>query len=129
MHWRTGLAPRGMGGFFAALADREDDSIKKRISPEISAATRSALISAAGAVTRETDRFLPVIPHVLGGDDVVVSVTADRAWLFTRAFLDGFGAAMQAAAERLSLDGQLRQRLPSMSARVVFAHAKFRRRR
>jgi hypothetical protein len=114
-----------MGGFFAALTAQGDAGIKKRISPEISAATRSALITAAGAVTRETDQFLPVIPHVLGGDDVVVSVTADRAWPFTRAFLHGFGAAMQAAAERLELASSLRQRLPSMSAGLVFAHAKF----
>jgi hypothetical protein len=119
------LDGNGMGGFFAALASHEDASIKKRISPEISAATRTALISAATAVARETDRFMPVIPHVLGGDDVVISVTADRAWPFTRAFLDGFATAMQAAAERLALPGPLRQRLPSMSAGVVFAHAKF----
>lgn len=119
------LDGNGMGGFFAALAAHGDPGIKKRISPEVSAATRSALIAAAGAVTKETDRFLPVIPHVLGGDDVVVSVTADRAWPFTRAFLAGFGAAMQAAAERLELTRSIRQRLPSMSAGLVFAHAKF----
>lgn len=119
------LDGNGMGGFFAALAGNEDASIKKRISPEISAATRSALVSAARAVTRETDRFLPVIPHLLGGDDVVISVTADRAWPFTRAFLEGFGAGMHAAAGRLDLAGPLRQRLPSMSAGMVFAHVKF----
>lgn len=119
------LDGNGMGGFFAALAAREDAGLKKRISPAISAATRGALIAAAGAVTRETDRSLPVIPHVLGGDDVVVSVTADRAWRFTRAFLDSFGAAMHAAAGRLELDDSLRRRLPSMSAGLVFAHAKF----
>jgi hypothetical protein len=119
------LDGNGMGGFFAALTGYEDTSIKQRISPEISAATRSALISAACAIAQGTDRSLAVIPHVLGGDDLVVSVTADRAWPFTRVFLEGFAAAMGAAAERLALSGQLRQRLPSMSAGVVFAHAKF----
>jgi hypothetical protein len=119
------LDGNGMGGFFAALSKHEDPGIKKRVSPEISAATRNALIAAARSVTVDTDRFLPVIPHVLGGDDVVVSVTADRAWPFTRAYLAEFSAAMGAAAERLELSGPLRERLPSMSAGLVFAHSKF----
>lgn len=119
------LDGNGMGGFFAALAAQEDPGIKKRISPEVSAATRSALITAAGTVTRKTDECLPVIPHVLGGDDVVVSVTADRAWPFTRAFLNEFGATMRAAAERLKLGDAVRERLPSMSAGLVFAHESF----
>lgn len=119
------LDGNGMGGFFAALTGGQDASIKQRISPEISAATRNALISAALAVTRGNDHFLPVIPHVLGGDDVVVSVTADRAWPFILAFLEGFAVGMRTAAERLALPGPIRQRLPSMSAGVVFAHAKF----
>jgi hypothetical protein len=115
----------GMGGFFAALASQDDTSLKQRISPEISAATRSALVSAAQAVTRDSDRFLPVIPHVLGGDDVVVSVTADRAWPLTRAFLARFSKELSAAATRLALPEPVSNRLPSMSAGVVFAHAKF----
>jgi hypothetical protein len=119
------LDGNGVGGFFAALAKGEDAGIKQRISPEISDATRGALISAAAAITRETDRFLPVIPHVLGGDDVVVSVTADRAWAFTLFFLEGFAAGLRAAAKRLDLPEPVRQRLPSMSAGVVFCHAKF----
>jgi hypothetical protein len=119
------LDGNGVGGFFAALSSGQDAGIKQRVSPEISAATRGALISAAAAITRDTDRFLPVIPHVLGGDDVVVSVTADRAWAFTVAFLEGFAAGLQAAAGRLELADPVRQRLPSMSAGVVFAHAKF----
>jgi hypothetical protein len=114
-----------MHGFFDRLIHEGDTSLKQHISPEISAATRSTLISAAQAVTQESDHRLAVIPHVLGGDDVVVSVTADRAWQFTLAFLEGFSAAITAAAGRLELPGELQQRLPSMSAGVVFAHAKF----
>lgn len=119
------LDGNGMAAFFAALTRYEDASIKKRISPEVSAATRRALITAARSATVDTDHSLPVIPHVLGGDDVVVSVTADRAWPFTLAFLADFAAGMEAAAERLGLPGALRGRLPSMSAGMVFAHAKF----
>ncbi len=119
------LDGNGMGGFFAALAGHGDTSLKQRISPQISSATRAALIAATQAVVRPADRQLPVIPHVLGGDDVVVSVTADRAWQFTAAFMDNFAAAMSAVARRLTLPGPLRQRMPTMSAGVVFAHAKF----
>ena len=119
------LDGNGMGGFFAALAGEADTGLKQLISPEISTATRTALIAAALAVTWESDQYLPVIPHVLGGDDVVVSVTADRAWQFTRLFLGEFATAMDAAARRLELADTLRERLPSMSAGLVFAHAKF----
>ena len=119
------LDGNGMGAFFTRLARQPDTSLKQHISPEISAATRSALVFAAHAVARETDQFLPVIPHVLGGDDVVVSVTADRAWQFTRAFLAGFSEAMAATAKRLKLPDPIKRGLPSMSAGVVFAHAKF----
>jgi hypothetical protein len=115
----------GMGGFFAALASQDDIALKQQISPEISAATRAALVAAAREITRNTDRLLPVIPHVLGGDDVVVSVTADRAWPFTRVFLASFTEALTAVATRLALPGLVSGRLPSMSAGVVFAHASF----
>jgi hypothetical protein len=119
------LDGNGMGGFFAALAAHGDTTLKQRISPEISAATRAALIAAAQGVTRPADAQLPVIPHVVGGDDVVVSVTADRAWQFTLAFIDYFTAAMSAVAERLALTGPLGRRLPTMSAGIVFSHVKF----
>ena len=100
------LDGNGMGGFFAALASQQDTGLKQRISPEISAATRGALVSAAAAIVRDDDERLPVVPHVLGGDDVVVSVTADRAWPFTRAFLAGFSDALTAAARRLYHPGR-----------------------
>jgi len=119
------LDGNGMGGFFAALASQQDTGLKQRISPEISAATRGALVSAGASIVRDDDERLPVVPHVLGGDDVVVSVTADRAWPFTRAFLAGFSDALTAAAGRLSIPDDITRQLPSMSAGVVFANASF----
>jgi hypothetical protein len=119
------LDGNGMGAFFAAIASHQDTGLKQRISPEISAATRSALIRAAALVVRDSDRRLPVVPHILGGDDVVVSVTADRAWQFTREFLTAFSDAMETAAGRLALPEEVTRQLPSMSAGVVFAHASF----
>jgi CRISPR RNA silencing complex Cmr2 subunit-like protein len=119
------LDGNGMGGFFAALTSQEDIGLKKRISPEISAATRSALAGAAASIVRQDDERLPVVPHVLGGDDVVVSVTAERAWLFTSAFQAGFSHALTEAATRLSLQDDVTRLLPTMSAGVIFAHASF----
>jgi hypothetical protein len=119
------LDGNGMGAFFAALAHQEDTGLKQRISPEISAATRSALVTAATAIVQENDERLPVVPHVLGGDDVVVSVTADRAWPFTQAFLAGFSDALTSAAGRLSFPDHVTRQLPTMSAGMIFAHASF----
>lgn len=119
------LDGNGMGGFFAALASQQDTGLKKRISPLVTAATRSSLISAAASIVRDGDRRLPVVPHVLGGDDVIVSVTADRAWPFTLAFLAGFSAELAAAARELTLPGDVTQQLPTMSAGLVFANASF----
>jgi hypothetical protein len=119
------LDGNGMGGFFAALARQGDTGLKQRISPEISAATRSALVNAAASILRDEDRRLPVVPHVLGGDDVVVSVTADRAWPFTSAFLAGFSDELTAAANRLSFPDEVTRQLPTMSAGVIFANASF----
>jgi hypothetical protein len=65
------------------------------------------------------------VPHVLGGDDVVVSVTADRAWRFAREFLAGFSAELAAAASKLSLPKDVIKLLPSMSGGLVFANASF----
>lgn len=119
------LDGNGMGGFFAALASQEDTGLKQRISPEISAATRSTLARAAASIVQEHDERLPIVPHVLGGDDVVVSVTADRAWSFTRAFQAGFTRALTAAATRLSFPDDVTRQLPTMSAGLIFAHASF----
>jgi hypothetical protein len=119
------LDGNGMGAFFAALAGQHDTALKQRISPEISAATRSALVDAAASVVRDGDQRLPVVPHVAGGDDVIVTVTAGRAWPFTRAFLSGFSGHLAAAARRLSLPQEIAGQLPTMSAGMIFAHASF----
>lgn len=119
------LDGNGMGGFFGALAASGDTGLKKRISPEVSIATRNALIGAAAHVCRDGDQWLAVVPHVMGGDDVVVSVTADRAWPFTREMLARFGGTLAAAAGRLSLPADLARRLPSISAGMVFTHSSF----
>jgi hypothetical protein len=114
-----------MGAFFGKLAGHGDAELKQLISPRVSQATRTALVTATRAVLHGGDRFLPVVPHVVGGDDVVVSVVADRAWEFAAMFLTRFGTELADAADRLHLPGQVRAALPSMSAGIVFAQHKF----
>jgi hypothetical protein len=119
------LDGNGMGGFFAALASGADTGLKQQVSPAISAATRAALAGAAASIVRDDDEWVPVVPHILGGDDVVVSVTADRAWAFTRAFQAGFSDALTEAAARLSFPDDIIRQLPTMSAGLVFANSSF----
>lgn len=69
--------------------------------------TFEALATATNAVQKAAGaRRLPVVPHVLGGDDVLVSVPAPWSWLFVRSFLahfetrtrDGIGAGAPVTA-------------------------------
>ncbi|MEO5874830.1 MAG: hypothetical protein ABIS86_09685 [Streptosporangiaceae bacterium] len=115
----------GMGAFFSVLAGTGDVDVKRRISPAISAATRSALHTATLGIIQPDDRWLPVVPHVLGGDDVVVSVVADRAWDFTHEFLDAFSRELTRTGTELGLPPEVLSQIPSMSAGLVFAHVKF----
>jgi hypothetical protein len=57
-----------------------------------------------------------VIPHLVGGDDLLVSIPAHSAWDFVRAYLGTFGSGVAALA-RNGL-------VPSASAGVVFHQKK-----
>ncbi len=126
------------GVFFKALADegRRDTRLRKakrEISAALSTATREALAVAALELpaTMEHER-LCVVPHVVGGDDVLVSLPADQAWWFTLMFLQEFGRRVRTeTAQVIDRLNELRAgRLglpalepPTASAGVVFAHA------
>ncbi|MEU1591766.1 hypothetical protein ABZ468_02625 [Streptomyces sp. NPDC005708] len=129
------------GEFFKALAkegseDAQMRDWKKTISQSLSAATRDALTEATVnlPLTIERDQVV-VVPHVVGGDDVLVSLPADQAWEFTLAFLREFGQAVhgetagilevlnrrraQRAQEEPALEA------PTASAGIVFAHSSY----
>ncbi|MFJ6105284.1 Cas10/Cmr2 second palm domain-containing protein [Streptomyces sp. NPDC092359] len=127
------------GEFFKALVKEggEDPRMrtwKQKISKDLSQATRQALTEATLglALTDELDRMV-VVPHVVGGDDVLVSLPADQAWAFTLAFLHQFGAAVHEATSGILevLNGRRAERgegvpalqAPTASAGIVFAHA------
>lgn len=81
----------GMGGLFSkaiaeAAAGNTTEPVRGR-SKAIKQATADALLAATQSILYPTDEYCPVIPHVFGGDDLLVSVAADRAWQFLVEFM------------------------------------------
>lgn len=54
---------------------------------------RTAILDDDGEVVFPADKVLPVVPHLMGGDDLLVSLPGERAWGFLSAFLASFRAA------------------------------------
>jgi hypothetical protein len=106
----------------AALA-REGIALLRGLSETVAATTWQALVAATREVfDPNNEQHPPVIPHIAGGDDLLVSVTADRTWPFVLTLLQAFGGAhttspLAAAAARLGLEA------PTLSAGVVISHA------
>jgi len=114
-----------MGDLFARLVASGSTS-KDWLSLSIKAATIAALDEATRACIRGGARGFPVVPHVLGGDDVLVSVPALLGVTFARSFLERFAKAVfdEISANDSSLLGALSPSpSPSASAGIVFAHA------
>ena len=126
--WRNHIATvyadgNAIGVLFDRIAAHGDPDLKKQASAALSAATRKSLLEATRAVLGEDPREpLPVIPHIVGGDDLVVSVVADRAWRFTVSYLDAFRTHARGIVGAGDASGAAP---PSASAGLVFAHAKF----
>ncbi len=113
-----------IGALFDRIAEHGDPGLKARISSAVSRVAREALREATRVVLSEDgERSLPVIPHVVGGDDLVVSVVADRAWRFTVTYLDEFRRRLQSIP---GVPGELLSAVPpTASAGLVFTHCKF----
>jgi hypothetical protein len=116
-----------MGAFFSALAQDPDAApdLKRKISPEIGKAVFAALVEATAAIVRDQDEVLPVVPHVLGGDDLVVTVIADRAWPFATRLLTAFSSELTDRTAQWKLPDAVRATLPTMSAGLVFTQASY----
>jgi len=118
-HLATVLADgNSVGRFFERLAAR-GSTAKEILSRTFAEATFEALRLATLDVWSGAGP-LPVVPHVAGGDDVLVSVPAELAWPFTRRFLTTFEHQVRRAVEEAepSLAGDA----PTVSAAVVFTH-------
>lgn len=108
-----------LGSFFKeALGEASD--VKDRLSRAMTAATLAALDDAARALPRGSRGELAVIPHVVGGDDVLATTPASGGWTFVRTFLTAFRAHSQAAVKAVA--PRLLSRAPTASAGLVFAH-------
>lgn len=94
------LAPEAKGGF----------------SQHLSAAIWTALKASSDAIHVADDRRLLVQPHLLGGDDVLVTVWAPRAWDFVSRFITTFQREMATVGYALRLEST-----PTISAGVVIA--------
>lgn len=106
-----------IGDFFTAVG-RMPAADKTGVSRQLSQATWEALAAAAAAIGRDDDGVLCAVPHVVGGDDLLVSVPADRGWAFTRVLLHHLDQALTAMAADFGIDVA-----PSASAGIVFAAA------
>ena len=113
----------GLGGLFAeARARAADDGTEqsledlRTLSKGIKEATGEALLKATLEILRPDDTQLPVVPHIQGGDDILVTVPALRAWRFLRVFLE-------ASQQGYTAFGQTNR--PTMSAGIVICHDAF----
>ncbi len=82
-------------------------------------ATWSALLAAIKTMSADVDETMPIIAHLVGGDDVLVSVPAHEAWWFTRTLQTTFQKIL---ADELSDAGLAGLPVPTVSAAVVFHH-------
>lgn len=127
-----------VGAFFAALAkaaagDETLQQEKRRISRKLSDATFEALeVATIATMAEPLEDCLWVVPHVLGGDDVLVSMPAERGWAFTVAFLDYFEQKLREhTGETITVVNARRGpaerpiAAPSASAGLVFADASY----
>ncbi len=111
------------GDLFAALKDAEVSL--RDLSGDLNKAVRDALEVATADVTSEKDTCLPVVPHLAGGDDLLASVTADRAWDFVVAFLDDYHRRTAVLAADYQQRAGAPVPAPTASAGLVFAHATY----
>jgi hypothetical protein len=116
-----------VGQFLQAAADYSrvhGKPAKAAIVTAIDAACQRALARAVAAVGGQTGP-LPVLAHVAGGDDVLVSVAAACVWPFVRELLAGFSAELERQTRdwpQPARGGPAGQGLPTMSAGVVLHH-------
>jgi len=108
-----------VGAFLSEAAESSGRVSKTEIAKTIDEAAAGALADAVvGRFSGQA--FPPVIAHIAGGDDLLVSVPAADAWVFTRALLTAFTARIGAYPWPRQLAG----RTPTLSAGIVFHHAK-----
>jgi hypothetical protein len=115
-----------LGRICRDLASGEHADLLPDLVTAVAGAMRAALHAATFAVqarvtARTTDDPVPlgVVPHWLGGDDLLASLAAPDGWLFAMALLAGFRDHLGAA---LGNRAALLPTVPSLSCALVFSH-------
>ena len=108
------------GDLLAALKDTDIEL--SRLSENLAGAVESALVDATSAATVERDKQVCVVPHLVGGDDLLASVTAERAWDFVLDLLDAYHARTTELALHYSAETGRDIPTPTASAGLVFTH-------
>lgn len=108
-----------VGAFLSRAAAAPAGPKKSEIAPILENAAIGALVQAV------RNRFTgwdepPVLPHLAGGDDLLVSVPAVDAWLFVVTLISEFGRQLAQATSGWP-DG-IREHPPSLSAGLIFHH-------
>ncbi|MGH3692486.1 MAG: Cas10/Cmr2 second palm domain-containing protein [Pseudonocardiaceae bacterium] len=93
-----------------------DSQVLREAPRTIDNATWAALTGAANKIDTTDAAAWRIIPHLVGGDDLLVSVPAHSAWEFVRTYLSIFGEKVSS----LATNGLV----PSASAGVVFHQIK-----
>lgn len=99
----------GLGAFFSGLrheATKSDEGLEqlRETSRAIKDATNNAMVESICEIRREGEQKMPAVPHIMGGDDILVSVPATRAWPFLFSFLGQMKQELREVkgAERIS---------------------------
>ncbi|MBE9375293.1 hypothetical protein IQ251_12645 [Saccharopolyspora sp. HNM0983] len=98
---------------------RKDARLDFDLPGAIQHATWSALLDGLQAATDPDADILPVIAHLVGGDDVLLSLPAHRAWTFVVELQRGFSNYL---TESLTAAGLTKVPAPSISAAIAFHH-------
>ena len=116
-HVATVLADgNAIGKLISGLRQAGDSQALRDAPRTIDDATWAALTGAVAKIDGTDVAAWRIIPHLVGGDDLLVSVPAHSAWDFVRAYLGTFGGEVSTLAR----DGLV----PSASAGVVFHQIK-----
>lgn len=109
-----------LGAFFHAVPD---PGIRSTLSTAVTEAVWAALKRATVRCHDPRDRNLLVQPHIIGGDDLLVTVWAPRAWSFARQFTLTFNEALAKAHKDHDLGDRVP--VPTISGGIVIAPATF----
>ncbi|WP_433678307.1 Cas10/Cmr2 second palm domain-containing protein [Nocardia sp. CA-119907] len=105
-----------LGRFVKAVAENRPDRLPA-LPAAIHAATWAAVLAGLAAIDTG-DHVAPIIAHLVGGDDILVSVPAHGGWDFTAAMMSAFESTITH-----NLPGV--PDVPTLSAGVVIHHRSF----